>query len=187
MAARRQRSRGLPSAAGREAGAALLLLEDLRVATLLLNAARYRALERWLGLNRTQANLLTLVALATVADAAQRQTARLVAPGAPGAADFALGAAAAESALLSLAGRAASGAAPGSLLLTIAVLYKLLGAPSRRALRGVTRSPFRLRRAVLAQAQRLADAATAAAASARDAAAPSSATPDENTTPAVRT
>jgi hypothetical protein len=187
MAAGRHGPRGLSSAAGREAAAALLLLEDLRIATLLLNAARYRALERWLGLNRTQANLLTVVALATVADAGQRQTARLVAPGAPGAADFALGAAAAESALLSLAGRAALGAAPGSLLLTIAVLYKLLGVPSRRALRGVTQSPFRLRRAVMAQAQRMADAAVAAAASARDAASAASPPTDEHTTPAATT
>ena len=41
MAASRQRGRRVPSAASREAGAVLLLLEDLRVATLLLNAARY--------------------------------------------------------------------------------------------------------------------------------------------------
>jgi hypothetical protein len=171
MAARRQRGGRGPSAAGREAGAVLLLLEDVRVATLLLNAARYRALERWLGLNKTQANLLTVVALATAADAAQRQTARMVAPGAPGASDYALSVAVAESALRGLSGQTAFGAAPGSVLLTVAIVYKLLGVPSRRALRGAAGSPLRLRKAVMAQAQRLADAAAAAAASARDAAA----------------
>ena len=44
-AARRTRGSGRQSAAGREVGAVLLLLEDVRVALLLLNAARYRALK----------------------------------------------------------------------------------------------------------------------------------------------
>lgn len=169
MAATRQRPVRGPSAATREAGAALLLLEDVRTAMLLLNALRYRALQRWLGLDKTGANLLTLVALATVADAAQRQTARLVAPGPPGASDFALSVAVAETGLRTVAGQAAAGTAPATLLFTIAVAYKLLGTPSRRALRGMARSPWRLRRAVMAQAQRLSDAAAAAAAGAREA------------------
>jgi hypothetical protein len=163
MAATGHRRGRLPSAARQETAAVLLLLEDMRIAMLLVNAARYRALNRWLGLDKTGANLVTLVAAAAAVEAAQRQTARVVAPGAPGAADFALGAAAAESALLSLAGRAAAGAAPGSLLLTIAVAYKLIGVPTRRAMREVTRAPFRLRKAMLEQAQRLAEAASGAA------------------------
>lgn len=170
MAASRQRARRVPSAASREAGAVLLLLEEVRVALLLLNAARYRALGRWLGVDKTGANLVTLVAVAAMADAAQRQTTRLVAPGAPAAADFALSAAVAESALRTIAGQTASGAAPGSVLLTVAIVYKLVGAPGRQAVRGAARSPLRLRRAVMAQAQRLGEAAAAAAASARDAA-----------------
>ena len=163
MAATGHRRGRLPSAARQETAAVLLLLEDMRIAMLLVNAARYRALNRWLGLDKTGANLVTLVAAAAAVEAAQRQTARVVAPGAPGAADFALGAAAAESALLSLAGRAAAGAAPGSLLLTIAVAYKLIGVPTRRAMREVTRAPFRLRKTMLEQAQRLAEAASRAA------------------------
>lgn len=187
MAASRQSPGRRPSAASREAGAALLLLEDLRVATLLFNGARYRSLERWLGLDKTGANLLTLVALAAVADAAQRQTARIVRPGPPGMDDFALSAAVAETALRTLAGRTAAGAAPGSLLLTIAIVYKLLGAPGRRAARGVARSPFRLRTAVMGQAQRLGDMAAAAAARARDAAEAASSGSESTTEPAVTT
>ena len=71
------------------------------------------------------------------------------------------------------------------MLLTVAIVYKLLGAPSRRALRGAMRSPLRLRRVVMAQAQRLADAAAAAAATARDAAVSVGPTTDEDTTPGV--
>ncbi|MGZ4168007.1 MAG: hypothetical protein ACXVFO_15175 [Solirubrobacteraceae bacterium] len=183
MAASRQRAGRLPSAAGRETEAVLLFLREIRVALLLINAARYRALQRWLGLDKTGANLLTLVAVAAMADAAQRQTTRLVAPGAPAAADFALSAAVAESALRTLAGQTASGAAPGSLLLTIAIVYKLVGVPGRRALREAARSPLRLRKAVMAQAERLGEAAAAAAASARDAASAAAPTTDPTTTP----
>jgi hypothetical protein len=157
------------------------------MATLLFNMARYRALHRWLGLDKTGANLLTLVALAAAADAAQRQTARIVRPGAPGADDFALSAAVAESALRTLAGRTASGAAPGSLLLTIAIVYKLVGTPGRRAARGIVQSPFRLRTAVMAQAQRLGEAAAAAAARARDAAQEASSGSESTSEPAVTT
>jgi hypothetical protein len=183
MAATGQRPVRGPSAASREAGAALLLLEDVRAAMLLLNAVRYRSLQRWLGLDKTGANLLTFVALAAVADAAQRQTARVVAPGAPGAGDMALSVAVAETALRTVAGQTAAGAAPATLLFTIAVAYKLLGTPSRRALRGVARSPWRLRRAVMAQAQRLSDAAAAAAARARDAADAASSGSEPTTAP----
>ena len=152
----------------------LLLLEDLRVAALLFNAARYRTLQRWLGLDKTGANLVTLVALAAAVDAAQRQTARIVPPGAPGANDFALSTAVAESALRTVAGLTASGAAPGSALLTLAIVFKLVGTPARRAARGIARSPFRLRAAVMAQAQRLGEVAAATAARARDTAEPAS-------------
>ncbi|MFL5859337.1 MAG: hypothetical protein ACJ780_00935 [Solirubrobacteraceae bacterium] len=166
--ARGQRGRDRQTAAGREVGAILLLLEDVRVALLVLNAARYRALERWLGLGRTEANLVTLVAAGVVADSMKKGALRLTAPSAPGASDFALGAAAAESVLWTVAGRTASGAAPGSLLLTVAIAYKLVGGPARRAARGIARSPFRLRTAVMEQAQRMATAAAAAAARATE-------------------
>jgi hypothetical protein len=182
MAATGQRRVRGPSAASREAGAALLLLEDVRAAAIVLNAVRYRALHRWLGLDRTGANLVTLVALAAVADSAQRQTARVIRPGAPGASDFALSVAVGETALRTLAGQTASGAAPASALVTIAIAYKLLGAPSRRALRGAARSPLRLRKAVMAQAQRISDAAATAAARARDAADAASGSSESSTT-----
>ncbi len=157
--ARRRRGSGHQSAAGREVGAVLLLLEDVRVALLLLNAARYRALKRF-GIGRADANLVTLVAAAAVVDAAGRGTARLAAPGAPAPANVALSAAAGGSALSALAGTAAAGGGGG--LLALAIVYKLAGVPARQAASRIARSPFRLRSAVMQQAQRLAaDAARA--------------------------
>jgi hypothetical protein len=186
MAASRQRGRRLASA-GQEAGAALLLLEDIRVATLLLNAARYRGLNRWLGLDKTGANVLTIVALAAMVDATQQQATRINRPKPPAAANVALSAAFTESALRTIGGSTASGAAPASMLLAIALAYKLVGTPTRRAMRGVARSPLRLRTAVMAQAQRLSDAAAAAAAKAREAASAASDGDESTTTPAVTT
>jgi hypothetical protein len=158
--ARRARGGGHQSAAGREVGAVLLLVEDVRVALLLLNAARYRALKRMFGIGRADANLVTLVAAAAVVDATARGTARLTAPGAPAPSNVALSAAAGGSALSAIAGTAAAGGGGG--LLALAIFYKLAGVPAGQAARRIARSPFRLRSAVMQQAQRLAaDAARA--------------------------
>ena len=130
------------------------------MALLLLNAARYRALKRMFGIGRADANLVTLVAAAAVVDAAGRGTARLTAPGAPAPANVALSAAAGGSALSAIAGTAVAGGGGG--LLALAIVYKLAGVPARQAASRIARSPFRLRSAVMQQAQRLAaDAARA--------------------------
>jgi hypothetical protein len=166
MTATRGRQLG-QSAAGREAGAVLLLLEDVRVAMLLLNAARYRALARMLGVEgRAEANIVTFVAAAAVVDAVGRRTAGISAPGAPAPANVALSAAATGTVLSALAGTAGIGG-PGSLLIAGALIYKVAAPPTRRAFRAIARSPFRLRSAVMEQAQQL---AAAAAARAREAA-----------------
>jgi hypothetical protein len=170
--ARRERGGGRQSAAGREVDAALLLLEDVRVALLLLNAARYRALKRVFGTGRADANLVTLVAAAALVDAAGRGAARLTAPGAPAPSNVALSAAAGGSALSAITGTAVAGGGGG--LLAVAIVYKLAGIPARRAASQIARAPFRLRSAVMQQAQRLA----ADASRARQAAAePTPATP----------
>jgi hypothetical protein len=136
----------------------LLFAEDVRVAMLLLNDARYRVLERTLGTTREQANLVTFVAAAVVVDAAQRQKSRVPPPRAPAPANIALSAAMTGSVLSGIAGTSGLGG-PGSLLIAAAIVYKIVAPPSRRAFRGVSRAPFRLRSAVMGQGQRLAAAA----------------------------
>jgi hypothetical protein len=162
-----ERRGGYRSAAGREAGAILLLLEDVRVTMLLLNDARYRTLERMLGTTREQANLVTFVAAAVVVDAAQRRTSQIKSPRPPAPTDIALSAAMTGTALSGLAGMSGIGG-PGSLLIAAALIYKVVAPPSRRAARGVARAPFRLRTAVMDQGQRLAAAAAARARAAAD-------------------
>jgi hypothetical protein len=175
----RQRRGDHQSAAGREAAAVLLLVEDVRMAMLLLNEARYRALERMLGVGRSEANLVTFVAAAVLVDAVNNQSSKISSPGAPKPDDVALSAALAGTALSTVAGSALGG--PGSLLIAGAIIYRLVAPPSRRAARGIARAPFRLRKAVMAQGQQL---AAAAAARAREAAAErSSETPTTTVTP----
>jgi hypothetical protein len=155
----------------------LLFAEDVRVATLLLNDARYRTLERMFGTSRAEANLVTFVAAAVLVDAAQQRSSQIKSPRPPAPTNIALSAAITGSAIGGLAGTTGI-AGPGSLLIAIALAYKYIGVParraSRRAARGVARSPFRLRAAVMGQGQRL---ATAAAARARQAAERDSETP----------
>jgi hypothetical protein len=158
MASARPQRDGYRSAAGREVGAMLLFAEDVRVAWLLLNAARYRALERMLGTTPEQANLVTFVAAAVIVDAAQSRTSQIKSPRPPAPTNIALSAAMTGSALSAIAGQTGI-AGPGSLLIAAAILYRLVGTPSRRAFRGVARAPFRLRTAVMGQGQRLASAA----------------------------
>jgi hypothetical protein len=71
---------------------AQLLVSDIRTAWLLLNAARYRALERVFGVTGEQANLLTFVALLMLAEGGFERTHRLLDDaGPPSVADSVLG------------------------------------------------------------------------------------------------
>jgi hypothetical protein len=95
-----------------------LFLADSRMALALLNYARYRVLERWFGIPREHANIVTLVLALGAADAAY-ETARVItrAPLLPSAADTAIGAIGLRDAVLSVAGPAdRSGPLVGSLL-----------------------------------------------------------------------
>ena len=60
-----------------------MFLSDLRVGVLLANEARYRTLERFFGIPREQANLATLVAAPTLADAVRNTTRELLRARAP--------------------------------------------------------------------------------------------------------
>lgn len=157
-AARVTRAGGRPSL-GREVGLWLLLAEDARIALLLLNRARYVVLSRVFGIGPAEANLVTFAALLGLFDAAQRRTAWLRAPGTPTRVDVAMGAAAATTALAALAGSSGAGTRD-ELLVALALLHKLTS-PAGAAVRGATRAPWRLRRAIASQAERLASATSA--------------------------
>jgi hypothetical protein len=157
-AARVSRARANPSL-GREVGLWLLLAEDARIALLLLNRARYYVLSEMFGVGPAQANLVTFAALLGLADAAQRRTAWLRAPGTPTKVDLAIGAAAATTALAALAGPSRGGQRD-EMLVAFAILHRLT-APAGVALRGAARAPWRLRRTIASQAERLASATSA--------------------------
>jgi len=101
-----------------------LILSDLRVAFLLANHARYRAITRLFGVSPDQVNLTTLIAILLVADKAYDGMTRVVrVPGAPALGDgLFLGGALRESA------RAIAGpAARDTPLLGVLVMAALVG------------------------------------------------------------
>jgi len=156
VAAARVTRAGARPSLGREVGLWLLLAEDARVALLLLNRARYVVLSRVFGIGPAEANLVTFAALLGLFDAAQRRTAWLRAPGTPTRVDVAMGAAAATTALAALAGPSRGGARD-ELLVAFAILHRLTS-PAGVAVRGIARAPWRLRRTIADQAERLANA-----------------------------
>lgn len=81
-------------------GGGTLLLADLRSGFMLLNEARYRGCERVLGVPRSQANLVTLVAIALLADATHNKYRQLLAATAPSPGELALGTAAVRQLML---------------------------------------------------------------------------------------
>jgi hypothetical protein len=90
-----------------EFGARRLFLADSRIALAILNYARYRTLERLLGVSREQANVVSVILALGAADAAY-ETGRRIARGPvlPSAGDTAIGAIALRDAALSLVGPA---------------------------------------------------------------------------------
>jgi hypothetical protein len=111
---------------------------------MLLNEARYRTIERVLGIPRDQANLATLIAVLLIADQVRERTRRvLTAPGAPSTGDVLLGAGVLRGVSAAVAGPGASDSPLFGTVITIA----LLGGPSRRvlirSLRGIKSSSGR--------------------------------------------
>jgi hypothetical protein len=95
----------------------------MRVAFLLANEARYRALQRVLGVSREQANLATAVVALIVAEAARDKARQLLfAPGGPTLGDVALAGATAREVILGAAGPTARDTPLFVTLVTIAVL-----------------------------------------------------------------
>ena len=140
---------------GREVRLWLLLAEDTRVALLLLNRVRYRALSQLFGIGPAEVNLVTFAALLGVADAAQRRTAWLRSPGAPSSMEVAVGAATGTALLAALAGPTGRGPGANEMLMAFALLHRLT-APAVVVARGAARAPWRLRSAIAGQADRLA-------------------------------
>jgi hypothetical protein len=113
-------------------GGARLLVSDSRVVYLLLNDARGRVMERVFGVPKDKSALLTVVALATLAQAVHDKAERVFnVPGPPSQGDTVLVAAALNEALHGIAGAGSRDAPFFGALVTIA----LLGASVRPALR----------------------------------------------------
>jgi hypothetical protein len=113
-----------------------LLIGDLRVAYLLLNEARYRTLERVLGVSREQANAITLIALLVLAEGARGHVERLSAVEPPDWPDALLGATALREAVYGVGGATAEQTRMFGVLIAIAVVGRLSGPAIRRAIRG---------------------------------------------------
>jgi hypothetical protein len=84
---------GEPHVTLEDAGGARLLVSDVRVALLLLDEARYRVVNRLFGVERDQSWLVTLIALAVLAQAAHEKSDQMLkGPGGPTRTDMAFGA-----------------------------------------------------------------------------------------------
>lgn len=123
------------TAAGKEHGISLegfagarLVVSDVRVALLLLDEARQRALQRLVGVPRDQSWLVTLIALALVAQAAHEKADQVVrGPGGLTRSDVALGAAGVRELLAWISGRSSRDAPLVGTLVMIAVARTLVG------------------------------------------------------------
>jgi hypothetical protein len=125
-----------------DVGGARLLVSDARVALLLLDEARYRVVRRLFGVSRDQSWLVTLIALALIAEAANAKWDEMVrGPGGPTRADVALGAAVVRELLAGIAGPSSRDTPLVGTLVSIAVL----GALVRPAVHGIRASSHRVR------------------------------------------
>jgi hypothetical protein len=109
---------------------ARLLLSDLRVAFLLANHARHRALERLFGISPDQANLVTFIIFLLAADKTYSGVSRMLRPpGAPSLGDGLLGGAMLRESARALAGPTV----PDTPLLGVLFAVALAGATIRPA------------------------------------------------------
>lgn len=122
-----------------------LLLSDLRVAYLLLSELRYQAMARAFGLSRSQANLATLVALLTLAEAAGGKAGvYLRAPGAPSAHGSSVVAAGVRTVLCGVAGAPSSDVPGAGALLALAIVGGAVAPGVIRSLHGVRTESHRM-------------------------------------------
>jgi hypothetical protein len=129
--------------AGLEAGGARLLA-DARVAFLLINYARLRAVARLFGVGPEQANLLTAVALLTLAETSRRKIrAMMEGPALPSLEDGLLGGAMLREALGGVAGLSGRDAPQPATLLMLAVVGGLAAPTLFKSIRGVRATTHR--------------------------------------------
>ena len=122
-----------------DVGGARLLVSDVRVALLLLDEARYRVVNRLFGVERDQSWLVTLIALAVLAQAAQEKSDQMLkGPGGPTRTDMAFGAVGLRELLTWISGPPSRDTPLVGSLVTIAVL----GALARP---GLSRAAHRIR------------------------------------------
>ena len=104
----------------------------------MVNDARYRTIERLFGVPREQSNLVTLIALAVLAEAAHDKAERVLrGPGGPTRTETALGAGVLRESLKGLAGPASSDTPLFGTLVAIAVLGGLSRPALGRSVRGI--------------------------------------------------
>jgi hypothetical protein len=116
-----------------------LLATDVRVATLLLNDARYRAFQRVFAIERRDVNLMTLIALLVMAEKAQATTRSVTARGGPTLTEHFMGFGMLREALCGIAGPNSRDTPLLGTLLAIAVI----GGAARSGLHGVRGSGHR--------------------------------------------
>lgn len=142
----RAASAGERDVALEEAADARLLVSDVRVALLLLDEARHRVVERFFGVSRDQSWLLTLIALALIAEAANAKAERMLrGPGGPTRADVALGAAALRELLSGISGPSSRDTPLLGTLVMIAVVGAVVRPGLRRTVHGIRASSHRVR------------------------------------------
>ena len=110
-----------------------LLARDLRIATLLLDDARYRAFQRVFAIERREVNMVTLIALLIMAEKTQATTRRLRARRGPTMAEEFMGFGIIREALCRVAGPDSRDTPLLTTLLAIAVI----GGTTRSGLHGV--------------------------------------------------
>lgn len=127
-------------------GGIRLLLADVRVAGMVLNEARYRTLERLLGVPRDQANLATAVVVLMLADVAHEKGKRLLrGPRLPSVGDSALGVAIVREGVAGVIGPSARDAPLATTLVTVAVAAGIARPYVREAAHRVHTSSHRMR------------------------------------------
>lgn len=129
-----------------DVGGARLLISDVRVALLLLDDARYRAVRRLFGVPRDQSWAVTLIALAVLAQAAHEKSDQMGrGPGGPTRADVALGAAVVRELLAAIPGPQARETPFVATLVTIALVGALARPGPSRAAHEIRSSSHRAR------------------------------------------
>jgi hypothetical protein len=137
---------GAAAAAPGNFGTGRVFVADSRLALGALNYGRRRALERYFGVSREQANLLTFVLALAAADMAYETTRRVVrAPLALTGADLTMGGFAMREAALGVAGPSLRATPLLGALVTVAVLGRLALPGVRRVTLGLRAAEQRVR------------------------------------------